>query len=69
MNRLCGVALVLSGAFATSETLSEFSAPWSDATNAIVIDPYKQNAIDWDTLATDARVVAVKTNCELRIKN
>lgn len=38
---------------------SEFSAPWSDITKAIVIDPYEGNDINWDKLATDRRVVAI----------
>lgn len=38
---------------------SEFSAPWTDTTKAIVIDAYHGNPIDWELLVTDKRVAAV----------
>lgn len=37
----------------------EFSRPWNDADSAIVLDPFAGNAIDWDKVATDKKVVAV----------
>ncbi|MGQ0445681.1 MAG: muramidase, partial [Beijerinckiaceae bacterium] len=61
MKRLIVLVIFLSGTFAarTAETPSEFFAPWSDGAKAIVIDPFEQNDIDWDKLATDKRVVAI----------
>jgi GH25 family lysozyme M1 (1,4-beta-N-acetylmuramidase) len=38
---------------------SEFSQPWNDVDAAIVLDPFAGNAIDWDKVATDRKVVAV----------
>lgn len=38
---------------------AEFDAPWKDPTVALVIDPYYANAIDWDKLKTERRVVAI----------
>ena len=37
----------------------EFSEPWKNPKVALAIDPYERNEIDWDQLATDARVVAI----------
>ena len=37
----------------------EFDAPWKDPKVALVIDPYYANTIDWDTLKTEPRVVAI----------
>jgi len=37
----------------------EFNEPWKSPSIAIVIDPFEGNAIDWDQLATDKRVVAI----------
>jgi GH25 family lysozyme M1 (1,4-beta-N-acetylmuramidase) len=37
----------------------EFSSPWKNPNIAIAIDPFEGNAIDWDQLATDKRVVAI----------
>ena len=38
---------------------AEFSSPWKDPQAALVIDPYYANAINWDKLATESRVVAI----------
>ncbi len=38
---------------------AEFSSPWKDLQVALVIDPYYANAINWDKLATEPRVVAI----------
>ena len=37
----------------------EFNEPWKNPNIAIAIDPFEGNAIDWDQLATDKRVVAI----------
>ena len=37
----------------------EFNQPWKNPNIALAIDPYERNAIDWDQLATDKRVVAI----------
>jgi GH25 family lysozyme M1 (1,4-beta-N-acetylmuramidase) len=37
----------------------EFSSPWKNPNIALAIDPFEGNAIDWDLLATDKRVVAI----------
>src|SRR5262249_6610331 len=37
----------------------EFNHPWTDPTTAIVLDPYQDNSINWDKVATDTRVVGV----------
>ncbi|HJZ79466.1 MAG TPA: glycoside hydrolase family 25 protein [Pyrinomonadaceae bacterium] len=38
---------------------SEFNEPWKNPDIALAIDPYERNAIDWEQLATDKRVVAI----------
>jgi GH25 family lysozyme M1 (1,4-beta-N-acetylmuramidase) len=38
---------------------SEFSAPWQDPANAIVLDPFQGNRIDWEKVKTDPRVAVV----------
>jgi GH25 family lysozyme M1 (1,4-beta-N-acetylmuramidase) len=38
---------------------SEFDRPWDDSRNALVIDPYEQNSIDWDAVSKDDRVVGI----------
>lgn len=47
---------VASPAFAQA---SEFNEPWKNANIALAIDPFEGNAIDWEKLATDRRVVAI----------
>ena len=37
----------------------EFNEPWKNPNIAIAIDPFEGNAIDWDQLASDKRVVAI----------
>ncbi len=37
----------------------EFNEPWKNPNVAIAIDPFEGNAIDWDQLAADKRVVAI----------
>lgn len=36
-----------------------FNQPWTDEARPIIIDPYRDNAIDWDLLQTDPRMVAI----------
>ena len=50
------VAWCSSTAFAQSP---EFNEPWKNPNIALAIDPFEGNAIDWDQLATDKRVVAI----------
>lgn len=38
---------------------ARFNAPWENPNNAIIIDPYHQNSIDWESLSTDKRVIAI----------
>jgi lysozyme len=49
-------ALPSVAAFAQSP---EFSEPWRNPKVALAIDPFEGNDINWDKLATDARVVAI----------
>jgi len=37
----------------------EFNEPWKNPNVALAIDPFEGNAIDWEKLATDKRVVAI----------
>ena len=37
----------------------EFNEPWKNPNIALAIDPFEGNAIDWQQLATDKRVVAI----------
>ncbi len=54
------LAIVLSlSATCTFAQTGVWSAPWKDSATAIVIDPYAANAIDWDKLATDPRVIGI----------
>jgi len=50
--------VLLSSTFTFAQTTS-FNHPWTDPTTAIVLDPFQGNSINWDKVATDARVVAV----------
>lgn len=47
MKRLIVLVIVLSGTFAAraADTPSEFFAPWSDGSKAIVIDPAKRHRL------------------------
>jgi lysozyme len=47
-----------SGAVSSGQSV-EFQGPWTDPTKALVIDFYEENSINWDLLATDARVVGI----------
>lgn len=52
-------SLILSAGTFTFAQTGDFSHPWTDPTNAIVLDPFEGNSIDWTKIGTDARVVAV----------
>jgi lysozyme len=55
---LPGVLLLF--AFVVGQAQSgEFNEPWEDEQVAIVIDPYQDNSIVWERLATDPRVVGI----------
>ena len=41
------------------QKINEFDRPWNNSKNAIIIDAYHQNSIDWDKLRTDKRVVGI----------
>jgi len=54
------ILLIISTAFSSSFAQSpEFNEPWKNPNIALAIDPFEGNAIDWDKLATDKRVVAI----------
>ena len=38
---------------------TEFDHPWNNPQNALLIDPYHGNSINWEKLATEPRVVAI----------
>lgn len=61
MNRPWAVVilLVLCGPVLAFAQPSEFSEPWKNPQVALAIDPFEGNAIDWEQLATDKRVVAI----------
>jgi lysozyme len=43
----------------TPSTGKEFDRAWNNKNNAIIIDAYEGNSIDWNKMATDPRTVAV----------
>ena len=53
------IVLVIVACSLTFAQSSEFSEPWKNPNIALAIDPFEGNAIDWDQLATDHRVVAI----------
>jgi GH25 family lysozyme M1 (1,4-beta-N-acetylmuramidase) len=53
------IALFLASALAVSAQSPEFNEPWKITDIALAIDPFEGNAIDWEKLATDRRVVAI----------
>ncbi len=55
--RTMAIALIV--AAVTSVSAAEFDTPWKDHSVALVIDPYYANAIDWEKLKTETRVVAI----------
>lgn len=60
MIRNFGLILVLfAAAVGISAQAPEFNEPWKNPNIAIAIDPFEGNAIDWEQLSTDKRVVAI----------
>jgi lysozyme len=58
--RLCiGALLLVVTAAICCVQAGEFKEPWNSDKAAIVLDPFQGNTIDWDKLATDARVVGI----------
>ena len=57
--RLAAVFLLIAAGFSALGQSPEFSEPWKNPNIALAIDPFEGNAIDWDKLATDKRVVAI----------
>ncbi len=55
---LIGLLLVCLSSFNFAQS-PEFNQPWNNPNIALAIDPFEGNAIDWDQLATDKRVVAI----------
>src|SRR5258708_17108974 len=53
------LSLFLCSALAAFAQSPEFNEPWKNPKIALAIDPFEGNAIDWDQLATDTRVVAI----------
>lgn len=51
-------AAVIALAVATGAVRAEPVMPWKDPTNAIVIDAYELNTIDWDDMLSDRRIAA-----------
>src|ERR1044071_5482643 len=56
---IMSAALLFSASAPAFAQAGRFDEPWKDTRTAIVIDPYQGNSIDWEQLATDARVAAV----------
>lgn len=50
--------MVVSSATVLAQS-SEFNEPWKNPNLALAIDPFEDNEIDWELLATDKRVVAI----------
>ena len=58
-------------AVVASSACDALHSPWRNPQNALVIDAYEKNAIDWDKLATAARVAGVihRATCGLTADN
>ena len=54
------ITIFIAGVALSGCTLAaEFDHPWKNPNNAILIDPYYANSINWEKLATELRVVAI----------
>lgn len=54
------ITIFIAGVALSGCTLAaEFDHPWKNPNNAILIDPYYANSINWEKLATEPRVVAI----------
>jgi Glycosyl hydrolases family 25 len=51
--------LIASTAVLCFAQTSEFREPWKRADAAIMLDPFQENTIEWDKVATEPKVVAV----------
>jgi lysozyme len=51
--------LFLLSLIVSANSQADLDQPWKVPSNAIVIDPYEGNSIEWDKLAADNRVVAI----------
>ncbi len=70
MSFLISLLLILSPqhSFPANQSPSEFNAPWISTETSIVIDAYERNSINWESMATDPRVVAVIHRCSIGLK-
>jgi len=59
MKALLSIVFVMATCFPTFAQSPDFNEPWKNPNIALAIDPFEGNAIDWDQLATDKRVVAI----------
>lgn len=53
------LATILAASSYCFSQASEFNEPWKNPHVALAIDPFEGNAIDWEQLGTDKRVVAI----------
>jgi GH25 family lysozyme M1 (1,4-beta-N-acetylmuramidase) len=53
------ILLVSASSLSVFAQSPEFNEPWKNPNIALAIDPFEGNAIDWEQLATDKRVVAI----------
>jgi len=58
-SRIAAIFLLTATACSVLAQSPEFNEPWKNPNVALAIDPFEGNAIDWDKLATDKRVVAI----------
>jgi GH25 family lysozyme M1 (1,4-beta-N-acetylmuramidase) len=59
MKALLSIVFVMAACSPTFAQSPDFNEPWKNPNMALAIDPFEGNAIDWDQLATDKRVVAI----------
>src|SRR6185369_15341639 len=59
MRALLSIVFVIAACSPTFAQSPDFNEPWKNPNIALAIDPFEGNAIDWDQLATDRRVVAI----------
>ncbi|HEV8590271.1 MAG TPA: hypothetical protein VGQ72_15495, partial [Pyrinomonadaceae bacterium] len=58
-SRVASILFLIACAISTLGQSPEFNEPWKNPNVALAIDPFEGNAIDWEKLATDKRVVAI----------
>lgn len=59
MKRMTWVVLTFIALSGSTLAQTEFKEPWKDAARPFILDPFYRNAIDWDRLATEPRVIAI----------